>query len=42
MLHARHTSTIHAEVSRFELWLRVAGVLASMLAMLVARLCRRG
>ena len=42
MLHARHLSNVHAEASRFELWLRVAGVLASMLAMLVARACRRG
>ncbi len=41
MLHARHTNALHAEVSRFELWLHVAGVLASVLVMRVARVCRR-
>ncbi len=41
MMHARHTNAFHAEVPRFVLWLHVAGVLASVLALRVARACRR-
>jgi len=42
MLHARHTNAFHAEVSRFWLWLHVAGVVACALAWWVVRVCRRG
>jgi hypothetical protein len=42
MLHARHTNAIHAEVPRFVLWMHVAGVLASVLALWLLRVCRRG
>jgi len=42
MMHARHTNAIHAEVPRFVLWLQVAGVLASVLALWLVRVCRRG
>ncbi len=42
MLHPRHTSAIHAEVPRFMLWLQVIAVLASVAALWLARICRRG
>jgi hypothetical protein len=41
MTHLRHTSEFHAEVSRVELWLYVAGALASAVVSRLARVCRQ-